>query len=579
MSQVFELTLDPRLYAMVRTMSGPIEGTVEIITNVDDAYNKGVINGTFEEDDTRIYNISVNYSSPQTIVVTDNAIGMSNQELFDKMSNVGAFTSEQNIRGFFSRGIKDLIGIGNVTILSVKDGLVNELTLTMDSKVIVSRTNDVVTQEERDQLGIPVNGTCVSLVLHEHIVIPAFERMGKIRSHYNLRDIFTNQNNNIVIKVLNGETVLYNNRLVYFPPEVHETPILDSTFHIEGWPEEAIAHFKVERIINPTGTSSDPQQYRQHGILVCTDNAIHDNTGFYSEIENNPFFTNIRGRLTCPYLDTLMYQLEESDVDPKNMFPVIFPDRSGLDKRHPFVKELYRIAYYALRHIFAEESKKYLNSDDAIIVDITSILEDVDLSTNSTTFAEDLSRVSSFYFDPTIGEEQTNNFLKKTANSIIDENKDADYNLADIEIKAEKKDGHIEQVSTTLQLIIVSDHAFNSSVRAFHSGSKIIVELNAEDEHMKQCTELIEDSLNLYEITDMDVFRIISTRLTSEALTSILHEFKIGKFTDSEIRNLTFQDHRNMQSELNFLILPKIHILLSENSVLQQLVSNDAVSE
>ena len=49
--------------------------------------------------------------------------------------------------------------------------------------------------------------------------------------------------------------------------------------------------------------------YRHHGILICGDNAIHENVHFSSDIRSHPVFSSIFGRITCSYIEKLMTDL------------------------------------------------------------------------------------------------------------------------------------------------------------------------------------------------------------------------------------------------------------------------------
>ena len=104
------IVLDTRLWDMSRNISGVIDVCVELIINADDAYRKRFTPGPITEDvDIRV---NIDYKK-RYVTVCDDAIGMTFDELMSKMTRVGGYTADTTSRGYFSRGAKYIISIGD----------------------------------------------------------------------------------------------------------------------------------------------------------------------------------------------------------------------------------------------------------------------------------------------------------------------------------------------------------------------------------------------------------------------------------------------------------------------------------
>jgi hypothetical protein len=58
------------------------------------------------------------------------------------------------------------------------------------------------------------------------------------------------------------------------------------------------------------------------------------------------------GRIHCPYIEELMYQIDENGETPDNPFPIVDHSRiNGLNRNHPFTKILFAIPYQRINYI------------------------------------------------------------------------------------------------------------------------------------------------------------------------------------------------------------------------------------
>jgi len=108
------IKINERAYKFIRgsAINSIIDIFVELITNSDDAYDKGNIK-------EKIIDIELNYNGILTI--RDQAIGLYGGEMEKCFLQIGNFTSVENNRGFFSRGAKDICALGNIKFESIKN--------------------------------------------------------------------------------------------------------------------------------------------------------------------------------------------------------------------------------------------------------------------------------------------------------------------------------------------------------------------------------------------------------------------------------------------------------------------------
>ena len=108
------IKFNERAYKFIRgsAVSQIIDALIELITNSDDAYDKGKIKN-------KDIHIHLNYRGQ--LIVTDQAIGLTSDQMRKCFLQVGNFTSTNDNRGFFSRGAKDISALGDIYFESIKD--------------------------------------------------------------------------------------------------------------------------------------------------------------------------------------------------------------------------------------------------------------------------------------------------------------------------------------------------------------------------------------------------------------------------------------------------------------------------
>lgn len=575
------LIISVRAYELSRNISGVLDAATELVTNCNDAYQKKIKRGETEDGDVFPIFVTVDYAE-RSLTITDNAIGMEGEEMKRKLGTVGNYTSESGIRGYFSRGAKDIVAIGNVKYTSIQDGKISEVELTATLKLITYRMNEIVTEEQRMLYGIPNNGVRAKLSLLPTVKIPDFERMSRVSQYFNLRDIFSDPNVHVMTKVIrvNAETgtheVAFNDRLQYTWPELKEpdSPLIDSTVLVPGWPEEAQITFQLWELKEFQDTTEE-QQFRQHGVLVCTDNAIHANESFFSDIEHIRMFGKVRGRVIAPYLDKLMYKLEHDvEREENNLVPCINADRSGLNKNHPYVKDLYRVCYKMLKHVLNYEMKRILDTND-LVMDLSSVMEGLADNLEDGQFIQDLNQTGPFSIVPTKTDDSlTISYLKKIHSNVTNNSTSAKYDFSRV-IEIEEKTGDVMHMSNRLKIILVKDSMFKVPVRSYFVQGVLIVELNVEDALLSMSLEEDKEEAGKFRILDSVFFTRCTSRLTAHTLARQITAAKLQLLTANELNSLTHQDKLNMTDKHHHIILPRILNLLNSTSILANMVQNE----
>ena len=145
------IQFNERAYKFIRgsAVNHIIDAIVELITNSDDAYDKGKIAN-------KKIHIHLDYNG--ILKVTDQAIGLNGDDMKKCFLQVGNYTSQENNRGFFSRGAKDISALGDVYFESIRDNKYSKLLLDKDAKGEVLINNDIVTKKIISLEKIILNG-------------------------------------------------------------------------------------------------------------------------------------------------------------------------------------------------------------------------------------------------------------------------------------------------------------------------------------------------------------------------------------------------------------------------------------
>ena len=147
-------------------------------------------------------------------------------------------------------GLKDaMMALDDNWLITIKDGLINERKIHSDFKIGIGKENGKVTDEEREKLEIPNNGTVVKGKLPDYFHERKFETIcGRLSKHFLMRKLL--QNSNYKIYVIEGrwwsELPGYEIVVEYKPPKI-EKQILKETFKINYNGREYPIHLLINK--------------------------------------------------------------------------------------------------------------------------------------------------------------------------------------------------------------------------------------------------------------------------------------------------------------------------------------------
>lgn len=323
-----------------------IRPLVELITNSADSYKRLYPN---KEQKGRII---ITYDGKHCEIL-DNAEGMSKRKL-EKSLRYGAFTSGlkkgKKVRGYFGIGLKDAcLAVENAEIVTIKDDKITHCLVFLDRKrgpwyefkkdergIISDRP---VSPEERLRLGIKENGTLIRFEIPEHFVKIKIQKLfSRLALHPQLRKINQSDRYEIIIKNPEGS---FNQRLFYIPPE--GKVILKDEFVIKT----SGTKVKVKMLVKKAERDLDQEgEFREGGLLVFfNEDAVLDCSLF--GFDKDPHARKLFGEIELKNFDSLLKKEE----------PVLSDERKGLDKTHPFVKQLEKEIYKRLKKIIEAEKR------------------------------------------------------------------------------------------------------------------------------------------------------------------------------------------------------------------------------
>lgn len=557
------LQYDARMYRYVKAVKGVLDAAPELITNADDAYTR-------RGDTGDIYIFVRFHYGTRVFEVWDHATGMTLDEMKTKLGRVGGYTADGVVRGFFSRGAKDITRIGTVYFSSVCHGKFSKVSITPQDVFTVEVEERPVEPEDRLACEIPEpeSGVHVRLELLPTIRVPDFERMSNIHKYFSLRDIFGDPRKHIMTTILHkSEQALFSGDLQYVHPDVEPVPLVDNTFHVPNWPVEAQARFRLY-LRKTKADSSAFHMFREYGVLISTEHAIHDITTFYRDVESNPMLYHVYGRLECDYVDTLMREFDQNVANPNNTFPIVSHARTGLDRDHPFLKDLYRLPYNQLKCVLEDMLQNKIQESD-LLFDLESIFQNLEFrGENIWDLLQDIN--STFTRANRAGVDRV---LTHTQREIEEENKDAVYQFQQYEEVKTADPGDLHKKAQKLKITIVND--LEQPFRSYFTQNVLMIDVSAEDGLIKHAVEESKSSPGSFVITDVNCFVFRVTGFVARSVASTVIDQKISHMSESEIAGLDEADRLRMRLEVEHKLVEPVFTLLSNAESLQSIVSND----
>ena len=347
------IEVDPR--HTMRSIKSAIQGNViktlvELITNSNDSYTR------IEESGNNINGeILISYEkigNRGNFSVIDNAEGMSHDDIKQKLTKYGVAASGLlngfSVRGYFGQGAKDaLISMINGEIHSIKDGIYTCCKLYEENHEpkYAIESSIPATKQLRRKVLIPENGTTAKFSADPEfgITVPRLSTIQEeIANNYQLRKILMNDKRKIFLK---SSAEKKQRHLKYKLPPGKEIRLEEFVINYGDYPE-----FKITLSIWRSETElTQNGENRSGGLLIVDEN---DNVLGISmfKFENEPLASHYFGEMRIEGFRELL----------KNEEPVLKDERTsdGLDRTHPFCKELIGKTDSILQFVIDEEKKR-----------------------------------------------------------------------------------------------------------------------------------------------------------------------------------------------------------------------------
>lgn len=333
------ITLNPKFYDMVRQMGVKsfVSGFCELITNSVDAYRR-------YGNAPKPFGVQVLVDrSKNMIQVSDQAIGMSAAIMKAKILEVGSVAETMDgVRGMMGRGAKDISILGDVYFYTIKDGKYSSCTIDRNANQAMLASDQDVTQDQRDKLKIPVNGTVVQIMLTDLNTLPDSPSLYALVSRdYLLRDLFSDPEIDVRLTILESPQIFNNYPVKYVFPDGKQ--IVKTTFTVPDYPNIQATFTLFKTALPLPDLNND--RINDFGILIGADgDVIYESSCLHPIYRGYKQMKYIYGRIHCNGIRTLMLDAILGNLTPQNPSIMVDPARNDvLNRNHPFVQALLKV--------------------------------------------------------------------------------------------------------------------------------------------------------------------------------------------------------------------------------------------
>lgn len=538
-----------------------LEALPELITNSDDAYVRGHLPTPH-----RIF-VKVNYQT-RDVYVWDHALGMSQSDMLRKLRVVGEFTAEtKEVRGSFSRGAKDISRLGTVYFTGLKDGKLTQCTISPQDEFRVTVPERRITSADRALYHIPKNGFHVRLHLLGATKLPLASQLENIAKYYSLRDIFSKPGKHVSCDIVNKDGSVFRRGLLrYVPLKTKTTALIDQKFRVPGWPG-AEAHFRLYAL-RDKAPLVDYRPFREYGIVVDTQTTIHDNLLFNATVESHPMVRFLTGRLTCNHIDQLMHDFDAGVEDDRNTFPLVNHGRNGLDRDHPFFKDLSRVVVNEIQYVLNDMMKSQVGQDE-LSLDIGSVIQH--LNVDDIKVWRELDAMSARHMkDQRQGLER---ILRRHADHIVTE-QTSKYRFSNVDSIRKAEMGNLRPVVQRLKITISDQEDMVVPFETFILNRVLTVTVNSRDAVLRHClTPQPDAKTSVFDITDVPRFVDRVSGFVARSL--VKHTLQQRRAQQEDNVSEVAQEQQAL--ELEYTIHPLVLQLLRNVEAFSSLVVNDTL--
>ena len=335
-----------------------VRALVEYITNSDDAYalkkSKGKI--LIEVEHKR-------GGEPWEARVRDRASGMTLAEMTERIGKQGGRTSGfaqgERVRGNLGLGSKDPACFGEVRFESIKDGMYAWFAIDSGGERTRITKPQKATTAIRNQLGIPANGTIVTIRVTHPVSCPQHGTLKqKLARHVLLRDIVQDPDRELYLLHANKPGARPE-RLHFDPPQVVGR-VKKKGVELPGY-KGATADILIAEAHDPLPDEGPRSPTRQAGLLIKGRRGIYESTLF--SFEGNQYALAFNGYVKCEDIDRIAAEYDDRaekriphTVD--NPRPIISRQRDGLAEDHPLYQAIRRLVETELAPLIQEREKR-----------------------------------------------------------------------------------------------------------------------------------------------------------------------------------------------------------------------------
>ena len=351
-----------------------VRALVEYVTNADDAYvHRGTKGRILIEVEHR------RGGEAWFARVRDRATGMSLDEMLHRLGRQGGRTSgfEEGapVRGNLGLGAKDPACFGRVVFESIKDG--HYAWFAIDDQGDRTATTRPVraSNEMRDRLGVPTNGTVVTIEVTHPVPCPRHDSLKTMLSqHVLLRDIMQDPDRDLYL--------LHASKPGSRPEKLHfDPPRLTERAHLRGVPLPGYPGAQADLFIgeadSPFPDEGRRSQTRKAGLLIKGRRAIYECSLF--GYEGNAAALAFSGWIKCDDIDRIVEEYdgraEKRLPHPAdNPMPIISRRRDGLADEHPLYQAIKRLAEDQLGPLVASRERRIKAQSESVEQESTTRL-------------------------------------------------------------------------------------------------------------------------------------------------------------------------------------------------------------
>jgi len=347
----------------------PFRIIIEIVKNAADSYTRL----EKQEKASVPYEIFVRIYSrknkPPMIEVCDHAEGMDLEKLREALKYGTQVSMGEDLEAITSAekgiGLKDaLMALSDNWLITIKDGLLNERNKHVDFSTGIGKEDEKVTEKERNELGIPNNGTLIRGKLPDYFRDRKYETICEhLQKHFLLRKLLQCPEYKVyVIEGWSNERKL----LTYQPPKIEERMLCEELKLRYGGKEYSI-NITIDK---STEALDQGKPFGESGLLFFYGKySVADLT--LGRFDRDVSLSRIFGEVKM--------EIEQLIRDPEES-PLIDEKRRGLDPTHPFNIQLLLAVNQRLMDIQEQVESKYTFDDESkrtILKEINKIYKEI----------------------------------------------------------------------------------------------------------------------------------------------------------------------------------------------------------